>query len=252
MRGRRLGSLPPFDPQQTALLTMPGHCPGAPLLFKALADTWEEPAPPFEDYEAAYESADLGGNPVAVEDCAALDFEPTIEIGPTTNLTDSPSGLDFALHQPQDNDLDSRATASLRDATVTLPAGMAVNPSQAAGLGVCSEEQIGFLEADAEGMLRFSKAPQSCPDAAKIGTMEVSSPALVRRNAKQEVEKDPRRRADPGSAQRLRLHRPALRQPLRLADRRLPGDRRREDRDRRQARRRRPAEPCHRPGHHPL
>jgi hypothetical protein len=175
-----------------ALLTMPGECSGAPLPFEVLADSWEEPSPPFEEREAFYESAELSGEPVALKGCGdeEVAFKPTIRSRPTTNLTDSPSGLQFTLTQPQDVLYGHRSPAPLRDATVRFPAGMAVNPSQAAGLGACTEAQAGF-EGQEDGTLFFSKEPQSCPDAAKIGTLEVTSPALVRRTSGHQVEEDP-------------------------------------------------------------
>jgi hypothetical protein len=192
--GECLGGTCPVEHQETAFLTMPSECPGAPLPYQVLADSWEEPFPEFEEHEAFYESADLDGNPVAIEHCGELEFEPTISSRPTTNLSDSPSGLDFTLHQPQEEPapepLESRAPAPLKDAVVTFPAGMAVNPSQAAGLGACSEDQVGFKGQQGSTLL-FSKAPQSCPEAAKIGSVEVTSPALVARNAAHEVEKEP-------------------------------------------------------------
>jgi hypothetical protein len=183
----------PVDPQETAFLTVPADCPGSPLRYEALADSWEKPFPEFERPSAAYEGADLAGNPVHTEGCGdpEVQFKPTIEARPTTNLTDSPSGLDFTLHQPQNVKLGSRSPSPLRDAAIRFPAGLAVNPSQASGLGACSEGQIGFEGETEAGRLDFSKAPQSCPDAAKLGTLEVTSPALVARNAKHEVEVDP-------------------------------------------------------------
>ncbi len=171
--------------QDTAFLTTPGDCPGKPTLFKGLADSWEEPG---VGHEASYESADLAGTPRSTEDCGGLAFEPKIKARPTTNLTDSPSGIDITLHQPQDFNLKDRSTAALKDATITFPAGMAVNPSQASGLGACSLDQIGFKQ---EAGVHFDKTPQSCPEAAKLGTIEVSSPLLVQRNPDHEVEKDP-------------------------------------------------------------
>ncbi len=66
--------------------------------------------------------------------------------------------------------------ATLKDATVTLPAGVSLNPSAANGLASCSEQQIGYQPA--EGKVFFSEAPQSCPNAAKIGSLEVSTPLL--------------------------------------------------------------------------
>jgi len=69
-----------------------------------------------------------------------------------------------------------RATAPAKDVTVTLPVGMSVNPAAANGLAACSESQIGFLSG-VPGV-HFSEAPQSCPDASKVGRIEVSSPLL--------------------------------------------------------------------------
>ncbi len=69
-----------------------------------------------------------------------------------------------------------RATAPAKDVTVTLPEGMTLNPSAANGLGACTESQIGYQPAD--GKVHFSESPQSCPDAAKVGTVEVSSPLV--------------------------------------------------------------------------
>ena len=91
--------------------------------------------------------------------------------------------------------LGQRSPSPLRDAAITFPAGMTVNPAQAAGLGACGEDQIGFLGEvpegeEAQGRLDFSKQPQSCPDAAKIGSLEASTPALVLRNEEHEVEED--------------------------------------------------------------
>jgi len=181
----------PVPRLQTAFLTLPGHCPGQGLRFKALADSWEEPFPEHPLKQAEYESTSLTGAPVAVTDCAALEFEPSIQARPTTTLSDSPSGLKFQLHQPQDTSLDARAPATVKDVAIRFPAGLAVNAAQAAGLEACSEAEVGF-KGEEEGQLRFSAEPQSCPDASKLGTVRVTSPLLVRRDpTTQEVEEDP-------------------------------------------------------------
>jgi hypothetical protein len=174
--------------RKDAFLTMPSSCPGTPSLFEVLADTWEEPASGgFGLYRTSYESADLAGSKVALQGCGELDFKPTIEARPTTTTTDSPSGLDVTLKQPQDTAFEKRSTAALKDATIRFPAGLAVNASQAAGLDACSEAQIGFAGAK-EGALHFSDRPQSCPAAAKLGTVEVTSPLLVARDSAHKVE----------------------------------------------------------------
>lgn len=177
------------EAQETALLTTPGYCPGEPLGFRATARSWEEPE---VEHEALYESADLAGNPVEIEGCNELDFEPEIKVQPTTNLTDSPSGLTVDLHQPQEFDLQGRSSAALKNATVTLPAGMTVNPSQAGGLGACGPAQIGLLTPVGQASpIHISDDPQSCPDAAKIGTVEVTTPLLAQYDPEHKVIHDP-------------------------------------------------------------
>jgi hypothetical protein len=173
-------TLCPQPQQKTAFWTLPARCTGQPDHSSVRADSWEERR---AFVGSGYESADLGGTPVSVTDCAALEFKPTISAQPTTNLTDSPSGLDVDLHQPQDTGLgendEGRSTAQLKDAVVTLPAGMSVNPSQADGLAACSSQQIGLETAIGVTPIHFDRNPNACPDAAKLGTVAVTSPLLA-------------------------------------------------------------------------
>ncbi len=168
----------PLDPSErtdVAFLTMPTECSGASPLTKSRAYSWENPKV-FTDAE--YSMADLEGNPATVDGCNQLEFEPTIAAEPTTNLVDSPSGLRFKLHQPQDFSLTGRSTAALKDATVTLPEGMVANPSQAGGLAACSPTQIGLTSAIGATPIRFDTNSPNCPDAAKLGEVTVTTPLL--------------------------------------------------------------------------
>jgi hypothetical protein len=159
-----------IEPSPVPFLTMPTSCTEA-VTLGATASGWLGSATAdsrlFEDAE---------GNPTEVNGCNALQFTPTITSKATTNLADSPSGLDFNLHQPQNQQLEGLATAALKDARVTLPAGMTLNASAANGLDSCTESQIGY--APEAGKIRFSTAPQTCPNAAKVGTLEVKTPLL--------------------------------------------------------------------------
>ncbi len=56
----------------------------------------------------------------------------------------------------------------MKNAVVTLPAGMTVNPSSANGLGACSPAQV-----DLSG-----QEPAGCPEASKVGTVEAVTPVL--------------------------------------------------------------------------
>jgi hypothetical protein len=151
-------------------VTMPTSC-GEPLGLEAGLTSWQGGST-----TAERSFLDVEGNPLKLSGCNALAFEPTIESKATTNVADSPSGLEFDIHQPQDESIEGRATAALKNARVTLPEGMTVNPAGANGLGVCSEEQMGY--APVEGRIQFETTPQSCPSSSKIGTLEASTPLL--------------------------------------------------------------------------
>jgi uncharacterized repeat protein (TIGR01451 family) len=149
-------------------LRLPSSCQ-SPLLTTMGYSTWTRP-PIFvgtDDTEPA---------PTA---CDAPDFSPTIEAKPSTNVTDAPSGLHVKVHLPQkeNDDPEGLAEADLRDATVTLPPGLSVNPSSADGLGACSEEQIGYQGVKA-GRHSFSNEPANCPNASKIGTVTIETPLV--------------------------------------------------------------------------
>jgi hypothetical protein len=177
----------PVPVQKTAFLTMPSACSG-PLVSNAHADTWEQPG---VFTHASYESADLGGEVKGVEGCDGLEFEPSIEAHPSTNLTDSPSGLDVDLHQPQSLETAGRSTSALKDAVLTFPPGLTANVSQADGLAACAPEQIGLLTAIGQSPAHFSKVPDSCPEAAKLGNVEVATPLLAQYNDEHKVLRDP-------------------------------------------------------------
>ena len=172
----------------TALLSLPGACPGQPLGFDASAHSWEEPAA--TPASARYESADIAGNPVQVKGCELLKFEPGLTLRPSTNLTDSPSGLDVELKQSQDFNPEGKSTSPLRDARVTLPPGLSANAAQADGLEVCSAAQIGLLSGVGGAPVRLSKAHASCPDASKLGSVEVETPLLAQHDEENKIVRD--------------------------------------------------------------
>jgi hypothetical protein len=173
----------PSDAPPAPFLTLPPSCTG-PLATRVRVDSLQDPGVFAERTVLSRDEAEV---PVGLDGCNALGFEPSISSRPTTSLADSPSGLDFDLHQRQDEECSEAefegeptlecglATSPVRDVTVTLPAGMALNPAAATGLEACTEGQIGRLGG---GGLRFSTSPQSCPDAAKVGTVQALSPLL--------------------------------------------------------------------------
>jgi Domain of unknown function DUF11 len=158
------------EPSPVPFLTMPTECTGQ-IALGAWLTGWlggeTERTVPFTTLE---------GKPVGVAGCDKLDFEPTIESRATTNAAETSSGFDFTLHQRQEEVFEGRSTAALKDATVTLPDGMTLNPAAANGLSSCSEQQMGY--APEAGKIRFTTELPSCPRAAKVGTLEVRTPLL--------------------------------------------------------------------------
>ena len=96
---------------ETPFVTMPTECSGEALTVVGRYDSWQQPN------IWAERSAQLQ----PVEACNALSFEPTIEARPTTTLADAPSGLEFDLHVPQNEDPHGVATPELKEAVVKLP-----------------------------------------------------------------------------------------------------------------------------------
>jgi hypothetical protein len=158
-------------PEQTAFFTAPSDC-GAPKFMSAIhVDSWEHPGriapdghPDFSDPNWKSETSESP----PVSGCESLVFNPTFSLHSDTNQADSATGLNVDLHVPQNEDPEGLATPPLRDVTVTLPKGLAVNPSSADGLQGCTEAQIQVQSND----------PGNCPDASQIGTVEVDTPLL--------------------------------------------------------------------------
>lgn len=165
----------------TDMLASPLDCPGTGPVSKARADSWEQ--------TGVFSEASYAGP--ALSKCDQLKFEPTVAVKPTTNLTDSPSGLDVNVTQPQNFKVEGRAESVLKDITLNLPEGLVVNPSRAGGQAACSPEQIGLATAVGQTPIRFTKPADNCPDASKIGSVTVSSPLVAQLNANNEVERNP-------------------------------------------------------------
>ncbi|MHB1861186.1 MAG: hypothetical protein ACYCUM_14000 [Solirubrobacteraceae bacterium] len=167
----------PEGPER-AFLTMPTACEG-PLSTGGSFDSYEEPA-----------ALLFARSPLPeVTGCHSIGFAPSLQARGTTRAADSPTGLDLALKVPQNEAPEAIASSDLKDATVVLPAGIAVNPSSADGLAACPEtgaESVGFtgfaeLNPAREPGVRtpqFTEGPATCPNASKIGTVTIHTPLL--------------------------------------------------------------------------
>jgi hypothetical protein len=148
------------------LLTLPTSCT-TPWTPTTSVDSWTEPA---VQKTAEYALHDQYGHPLGLSGCNRLTFEPSIVAVPDGQAGSTPTGLTVGIHVPQTAGLNPSgvAQATVKDTTVALPAGVALNPAGADGLLACSTEQVG-LE---------SPAPITCPEASKVGTVEIATPLL--------------------------------------------------------------------------
>jgi hypothetical protein len=143
---------------EAALLTNPARC-GARDVSRLRGDSWLHP---LDVVEIAYTAAS------PLEHCERQQFTPALSVTPGTSTPDAPAGLDVDLAFPYSAVPHGLAAPPLKDARVTLPAGMTINPGSAAGLQACTDQQL---------QLR-STAAVTCPDASKIGTAQATTPVL--------------------------------------------------------------------------
>jgi hypothetical protein len=159
-------------------LTLPTSCLG-PLTTSLSVDPWASPG---VWTSASSVSHDDSGKPVGLDGCGRVDFDPQISVAPDGVAGSTPSGLTVQVHVPQERILvaSSLAEANVRNTTVALPAGVALNPAAADGLLACSTGEIGFEGVEQSSQtLQFSAGEAACPDAAKVGTVEIETPLLA-------------------------------------------------------------------------
>lgn len=140
-------------------ITMPSQCVG-PQTTGLDVDSHQNPGV-YRHYSTT--------TPVGAVDCDRLPFSPGVSVSSDTRRAGAPAGVTIDVTVPQNpNGKDQPNTATLRDAHVTLPAGMALNPSAATGLDSCTDAQLG----------KGTKNPVACPAASAIGTVDFETPVL--------------------------------------------------------------------------
>jgi hypothetical protein len=165
----------PVNIAEKPFLTMPRACAG-PLLTEWAADSWQDPGVFLEGSVFTHDGL---GNPVGMTGCGKLGFEPSIAAQPTSKAASSPTGLDFSLDAENEGLVNPAgiSASDIEKVEVALPEGMSANPSIAEGLNVCTEAQLARETAKSE-------AGEGCPNASKIGTVEVETPVLEEKTLK--------------------------------------------------------------------
>lgn len=157
----------PVEGKPAPFLIMPTSCAGA-LNTVAEGDPWE--AVDSFSVLKEYTFTDEAGEPVVQDGCDRLSFEPSMRVSSDSREASTAGALAVDVHVDQEASLTPTglAEATVKDTTVALPAGVVLNPAGADGLAACTLDEIG-LESEDEA---------TCPDASKVGQVEVDTPLL--------------------------------------------------------------------------
>jgi hypothetical protein len=158
----------PGEREDAPFLRMPVSC-SSPLAYAAAFEPWNTPPGSLIARASSTSPAPVG--------CSAEPFDPSLSLAPTSRSASSPTGLEAVTSMPNSGLQSPQAETSeaqFKRAVVTLPEGMTVNPSAAEGLAVCSQ-------ADYERERYDSGPGEGCPEASKIGSVQISTPLLEER-----------------------------------------------------------------------
>ncbi|MHB1539500.1 MAG: hypothetical protein ACYCUM_01865 [Solirubrobacteraceae bacterium] len=146
---------------QAPFLTLPTSCAPAGLTLGIGSDSWQQPLPaPLPTPQTQTLAGTTG--------CASLPFAPSLSAGPESAQAGAPTGYHVALEVPQHEAAAEDASAQVRDALLTLPAGAVISASAGKGLAAC----------EAASFAPRSRSRAGCPPQSRIGSVEIFTPLL--------------------------------------------------------------------------
>jgi hypothetical protein len=159
----------PVGIEEKPFLTLPRACEG-PQATVFAATSWL--AESFEGSVLTHDGA-IPSNPRGMTGCGAIGFAPRISSAPSTSQAETGSGLDFTvdIHDEGLSSPTGIALSDIKDARITLPQGMTINPSVGEGLDVCTP-------ADLKRETLDSLPGEGCPNASKLGTVHAETPLV--------------------------------------------------------------------------
>jgi hypothetical protein len=165
----------PSGASPKAFLTNPTDCDHGPFAVRFEVQSWpgETGLPEGRTDSKTVVTHDDEGHPAGVSRCDRVPFHPTIDAKASTELTTSPSGLNFEMSIPDTglNNPDGIAEGLLKKAVVRLPEGFTLNPSAGEGMGVCTPAQFAAEKVD-------TQPGEGCPNGSRLGSVEIDSPLL--------------------------------------------------------------------------
>jgi hypothetical protein len=144
--------------------------PGGTLPFITMPSTCLGPQTSYvtaRSYEGQQDSLAFT-TPVGASGCSEIPFKPTIKVTPSQPNSDAPDGVAIKVEVPQNPDPAGLDSSMLKDARITLPEGMTLNPAAAGGLQACTDQQFG----------KGTAGKVECPTTSQVGTTTIETPDL--------------------------------------------------------------------------
>jgi hypothetical protein len=157
----------PSEAPLLPFLTLPADCTAPPAITVAVDSVLN----PGAFVRETAPMKDAAGNPIALNGCSSVPFNPKVKSTPSTMQAESASGLAFELSLPNEGLMTPKGVAETQPekVEVVFPQGVTVNPSAAGGLVGCTMAQ--FKAANGEPGV-------GCPEASKVGTLVAKTPLL--------------------------------------------------------------------------
>lgn len=187
-------------------LTTPSTCHGRAFIESGSEYSTLLRAASYEEIEAG-ESFPAGAgayleSPIppgtSPKSCNTIPYAPGLAVAPGTDETNAPAGAQVGVVVPPPHGPEGQDQSTTRDAQVTLPPGMGINPSAAAApndLKTCDDSQF----------VVHSTAPISCPPESRIGTARITAAALPEGDLEGDVYIGKQESSDPTSGNEYRI-----------------------------------------------
>jgi hypothetical protein len=132
------------------------------------------------------------------KNCDTIPYTPGLAVVPDTDETNAPAGALVSVVVPAPHGPEGQDQSTTKEAQVTLPPEMGINPSAAAApnnLKTCDNSQF----------VLHSTAPITCPPESRIGTARITAAALPEGNLEGNVYIGKQESSDPTSGNEYRI-----------------------------------------------
>jgi hypothetical protein len=187
-------------------LTTPSTCNGQAFVESGSQYSTLLKAASYKEIEAGESFPDGAGeyleSPIppdtSPKSCNTIPYGPGLAVAPGTEETNSPAPAQVTVAVPHIQSPEGQDDSTTKEAQVTLPPGMGINPSAAAApnnLKTCDNSQF----------VLHSTAPITCPAESRIGTARITAAALPEGDLEGPVYIGNQESTDPASGNEYRI-----------------------------------------------